>query len=126
MPDHKLWHKLVGGSMCHKIANAIGIGVCRPARKQTGPPSEKAMMAAPAIGITGTDFSSSSFFAGGGGGGGAFRFVRTFPPILPMSAFESELVGSYFGVGGRFFDPFFERDFADLGREDTVRFEEGD
>ena len=77
------------------------------------------------MGITGTDFSSSSF-AGGGGGGAVFRFVRTFPPILPMSAFESELVGSYFGVGGRFFDPFFERDFADLGREDTVRFEEGD
>ena len=81
-------------------------------------------MAAPAMGITGTDFSSSSF-GGGGGGGGALRFVRTFPPILPLSAFESEL-GSDFGVGGRFFDPFFERDFADLGREDTVRFEEGD
>ena len=82
-------------------------------------------MAAPAIGITGTDFSSSSFFGGGGGGGGAFRFVRTFPPIRPLSDFGSEL-GSRFGVGGTFLDPFFERDFADLVRGDTDRLEEGD
>ena len=93
---------------------------CAPARKQTGPPSENAIMAAPAIGITGTVFSSSSF-VGGGGGGGAFRFVRTFTPILPLSALGSEL-GSDLGVGGRF-EPFFE---GDLGRDDTVKFEEGD
>ena len=81
-------------------------------------------MAAPAMGITGTDFSSSSF-GGGGGGGGAFRLVRTFPPILLLSAFDSEL-RSDLGVCGRFLDPFFERDFADMGREDTVKVEEGD
>ena len=81
-------------------------------------------MAAPAIGITGTDFSSSSF-GGGGGGGGALRFVRTFPPILPLSDFGSEL-GSDLGVCGLFLEPFFEKDFADLGREYTVKLDEGD
>ena len=87
----------------------------------TGPPREQAMIAAPAIGITGTDFSSSSF-GGGGGGGGAFRFVRTFPPIRsPLPS-----LGLDFGVSSRFLEPFFESDVADLGRGDTVELEEGD